>query len=181
MDAKQIISKIESGDYKIEYAEECNCSGIWSVERGELVFEPGNDVDWEALVLSVDGAIVADCIRGGDRHVYVDGVTESDIPDDVWSQMRLPEILNSGEVGNQEHDRKMRETLIDWLMTGDYSLAKDDERGFANEYTMILTETSESVTVTREQAEAWADDYLYRGDAATEAFVGLRIVETSDF
>lgn len=181
MDAKQIISKIESGEYKIEYAEECNCSGIWSVERGELVFEPGNDVDWEAMILSVGSVTVADRIRGGDRHVYAEGVTEDDIPDDVWSQMRLPEILNSGEAANAAHESKMRETLIDWLMEGDYSLSRDNLRGFANEYDMVLTETSEPVTVTREQAESWADDYLYRGDAATEAFVGLQIVETSDF
>lgn len=181
MDTNEVISKIEQGQYEIEYAEKCNCFGGWSVERGELVFALGNDIDWEAMSLVVDGEIIAERIRDGERHVYVDGLGWDDIPEKVWEEMRLPEVLNRGDEANGEHARKMRDTLVEWLMEGNYELDRDDERGFANEYTMILREVNEPVEITKQQAEKWADDYLYSGDAATDVFVGLRIEEDSDF
>ncbi len=74
----------------------------------------------------------------------------------------------------ESHDYTVMEALVDFLMRGDYALDRDDRRGFANEYTMILRECSERQEISREDAESWADGYLYGGDDATKAYVGFK-------
>jgi hypothetical protein len=99
-----------------------------------------------------------------------------DLPDEIIRKMELPYVVERGEIVNHKHHERRREALIAFLMEGDYELGKDSERGFANEYTMTLRPVASPIEVTREEAERWADDYLYSGDAATEAFVGFALI-----
>jgi hypothetical protein len=191
MDAKEIINKIEKGEYKIEHASECGCVFDWSIIKnnpysGRDELDDGRDVDecWEGMRLIVDDEWIAVRERFTEtRTVFVDGLGEDDIPDEIWDKMGMSAVAERGESGDgEQHDYRRRASLIDWLMEGNYSLDRDDQRGFANEYTMILRANDQPVEITPERAAEWADDYLYAGDAATEAFVGLRIEEYgSDF
>ncbi len=92
--------------------------------------------------------------------------------------------LNDGVEGNERgesinneiHEARRRAALISWLMENNYYLDRDDKRGFANEYTMILRESRvEESPISLEAAEKWADEYLYRGDAITAAFVSFKM------
>jgi hypothetical protein len=121
------------------------------------------------------GQVIAENIRYQGRNVLVDGLDTDDIPDEIWDQMHMSDMVGQGESANcPDHDARRREALIDWLGGCGYILDRDDERGFANEYTMILREASEGDESTL-TAEEWADQYLYAGDSATQAYNGFRV------
>jgi len=170
MNANELKSALSQGKYEITHHEECNCPGMWSVEGQDLVYEVGNDVDWCANVLVVDGVDIAERIQDGETHILCEGINYDDIPDAIWDELKLPEDSMPAE-----HYTRRREALVAWLMQGNYDLDRDDERGFGNEYTVILRPVDTPVTITHERAERWADDYLYKGDAATQSYVSLSI------
>lgn len=179
-DRAEIINKIEAGEYKIEHEEDCGCRIDWEIDaNGELIEEIDSDCCWEGNILYIGDEAIAQSIRYEGSEVLVDGIDRDDIPDDIWDEMRMGEMVERGQSPNCDtHEANLREALIDWIMESNYVLDREDERGFANEYTMILREVAEGETapaITREAAEEWADRFLYRGDAATEAFNGFRL------
>ena len=103
-------------------------------------------------------------------------MTKDDIPDAVWDEMSISEM---GDVNPASHDNNLRETLIDFVLDNNYICGRDDCRGFANEYTCTLQERSsdDKGETTQEEAGEWADAYLYKGDAATTAYVSFRFLE----
>lgn len=180
VDRTEIINKIEVGEYKIEHAEDCSCCISWEINaNGELVEDIDSDCCWEGNILYVGDEAIAQNIRYEGSEVLVDGIDRDDIPEEIWDGMRMGEMLERGESPYCDtHEADRREALIDWLVESNYILDRDDDRGFANEYIMILREVAEGETapeITREKAEKWADQFLYRGDAATEAFNGFRL------
>lgn len=180
VDRSDIINKIEAGEYKIEHEEDCSCRIDWDIDgNGELREDVDSDCCWEGNILYIGDEAIAQSIRYEESKVLVDGIDRDDIPEEIWGEMRMGEVVERGESQNCDtHEANRREALIDWLMESNYILGRDDGRGFANEYTMILREVAEGETapeITEEKAEEWADQFLYRGDAATEAFVGFRL------
>lgn len=175
----EIINKIAAGEYRIEHAEDCSCRIDWDIDsNGDLREDVDSDCCWEGNILYVSDEAIAQSIRYNGSEVLVD-IDRGDIPDEIWDEMRMSEMVEHGESPNCDtHEANRREALIDWLIESNYILDRDDSRGFSNEYTMVLREVAEGETapeITREAAEAWADEYLYSGDAATEAYVGFRL------
>ena len=79
---------------------------------------------------------------------------------------------------DEQYETFRREALVEYLMDCGYELDRDDNRGFANEYTMILRDTGDRPEEpTEDEAEEWADAFLYSGDAATESFVNFKFEE----
>ena len=184
MKREQIISKIEAGEYKIEHEEDCNCTFDWDIRDDQL--DDGVDADecWEGLILYVEDEAIAQSIRYDRSEVLVKELSRYDIPDEIWDKMKMSEMVERGDSPNNDtHETNRRDALIDWIMEGNYILDRNDERDFANEYTMILREVPEGETapeITREAAEKWADQFLYTGDAATAAYNGFRLEEPED-
>lgn len=117
---------------------------------------------------------MAQYVRYQGGQVLIDGLSIDDIQDEIWGEMKISDMVEQGDSGcSPTHDRR-RESLIGFLMNCGYELDRDDDRGFANEYTMILRDTGEEVENSEEDAEAWADDFLYDGDPTTEAYVRFR-------
>ena len=57
----------------------------------------------------------------------------------IWDKMRMSDMVDQGESPNCDtHETKRREALINWLMVGEYDISRDNIRGFANEYSIIL-------------------------------------------
>ncbi len=179
VDRSEIINKIEAGEYEIKHEEECGCQFDWDIRGVELTDGVESDCCWEGNILYIGDEAIAQSIRYEGSEVLVDGIDREDIPEQIWDEMRMGEMVERGESPNCDaHKANSREALIDWLMESNYILNRDDERGFANEYVMILREVAEGDTapeITREAAEEWADQFLYLGDAATEAFNGFRL------
>jgi hypothetical protein len=177
-----ILKKIKKGEYTIEYVENCQCHFWWHVTRdGRLVDDADGDECWSANMLYVDGKLVAAYVRFEGWKVYADDDLDiCDLPSSLIREMEMPNVVEHWEVVNEEHHDRRREALIAFLMEGNYELGRNDERGFANEYTMTLRPVASPIEVTRKEAEEWADDFLYSGDAATEAFVGFELLTTDD-
>ena len=176
----------EEGKYYIEHAEDCNCSFKWDIDgNGELVDNVDSDACWEGNVLYItgeewnDGEPVAEYIRYEGLRILHNSVEADDIPDHIKDEMRMSDMKEQGETGNPKcHDTFRREALVEYLMDCGYELDRDDNRGFANEYTMILRDTGDrSEEPTADEAEEWADAFLYSGDAATESFVNFKFEE----
>lgn len=179
MNRKEILKKIEAGKYKIEYNEDCGCHIDWVVTSQGLEMDIDSDSCYQSNTLIVDGKDIIEYIRYEGANEYA-GISLRELPPEVEYELRLGmwECLGRGETGSSEkHDKNVRNSLVAFLMEGEYELDRDDCRGFANEYTMILRKMPDGkkADIRQEEAEAWADDYLYKGDAATEAFVGFRL------
>jgi hypothetical protein len=173
----KVLARLEKGEYEIEYVESCKCYFDWHVTRdGHLDDGCESDECWVSNALYVDNDLVAEFVRFEGWKLYVDNLEVDDLPDEVIQRMELPYVVERGEIVNKKHYERRRKALVEFLMEGDYELGKDAERGFANEYTMTLKPVASPIHVTLEEAEQWADDFLYEGDAATEAFVGFALI-----
>ena len=174
----KIKADVEKGDYEIKYNEDCHCGFDWSINnQGDLVDDVSSDECYEQNVLYVGDEMIAAYVRFDGRNICVDDITKDDIPDEIWDEMDMSDMVNRGETGNSpSHDANRKSSLVEFLMDSGYILEKDEERGFGNEYTMVLREPNkdEKVETAEEEAESWADDFLYAGDAPTEAMVGFR-------
>lgn len=152
----------------VKYVESCDCSFYWYTdEHGVLVCDEEGQECWTANVLLVDGREVAAFVRFEGFQILED----FEIPEDIRQQMRLPYTVERGEIVNRKHHARKREALVHFLMEGHYEPGRDNLLGFGNEYLMFLRRTETPIQVSREEAEKWADAYLYYGDAVTQAFV----------
>ena len=172
----EIMTKITAGELDIRYEQKCECHFNWTIENDSLYDAVESDCCWEGCVLYVADVAIAEVIRFGEKQVLVNGLSNCDIPDEVRDQMRTSDFVEAGDTGNSAiHDLRKREALIEWLMDAGFELDRDMERGFANEYTMILRATAQPMTHSRQDVENWVDRFLYSGDAAAQAFVGFRL------
>lgn len=183
MKASEIITALDAGDYRIEHAENCNCSFNWRIYGKNIEETVFGDECWEGNTLYVGNEPIAQDTLYEGREVLTDGITEDDIPDDIWDEMGISEMVERGESANNDtHESNRRDSLIDWLnelVKQGYRLMRDNDRGFANEFTSVLvspdTDTDDNDWDER-TAEQWADDYLYNGDAATDAYNSVMII-----
>jgi hypothetical protein len=184
--ADMIIEELEQGNFRIEHCQDCNCSFKWDIdENGDLTDDVDTDACWEGNVLYVTlndcDERVAEFIRYERLNVFIDGMSVDDIPDNVLDKMRISDMRERGETGNPDcHEARRKEALVEYLMDCGYELDTNYNRGFANEYTMVLRRTKEPTYPTHEEADAWAESFLYSGDAATESFVNFRYDDESE-
>lgn len=177
--------KMATGEYTIEKRSNCNCSFDWDIRDGQLDDGCMSDECWEGNVLVIDGFDIAESIRYGESRVLADALKYDDIPDNIWDDMRMSNMVQQGESPNSDaHESSKRDSLIDYLSSlidDGYRLMRDNQRGFANEYTCILVRPGtgdEDINDGWDEldAETWADEYLYNGDAATQAYNGFDII-----
>ena len=182
---QNIISKIEAGEYNNERRNECGCSISWAIDGEELRPEIHSDACWVGNILVIDGEDVA-------QHVYGEGfewlVTLDedcdefeDIEDKIKDELNL--FDSDAEGAFEDHDEKLKKTLIDFLeekQSEGFKLMRDNERGFANEYECILVSPDETDEIAEDwddlEAEEWASEFLYQGDAMTQAFNSFRLI-----
>ena len=180
MEKKEIIAALQTGSYEVKYEQDCGCTFDWRVSgrvlaadimEEELIDGCETDCCWEGCVLYVGGEAVAEHVRYEARRVLAAGIAEDDIPDDIWDRMSMSDMVVQGESPNCDtHETKRREALINWLMVGEYDISRDNIRGFANEYSVILRALEKPKKNNRKASIRWANDILYRGDAATKAY-----------
>ena len=177
MEKKEIITALQAGLYEVRHEQDCGCTFNWHVAGEELIDGCETDCCWEGYVLYVAGEAVAEHVRYEARKVLAAGIAEDDIPDDIWDRMSMSDMVVQGESPNCDaHETTRREALINWLMVGEYDISRDNIRGFANEYSVILrSRRKPKKNISRKAAIRWATDILYRGDAATEAHNTVRI------
>jgi hypothetical protein len=188
MTKQELVKALENGEYKVAHESECNCSYDWHIEDDQLVNGVSSDGCWEGNILYIGDTAIAQAIRYDRPEPLIDGLSRKDIEEasgdeDIISDMEMSEMREQGESGqSEEHEEHERESLIEWLMQCGYELDRDDERNFSNEYTMILRKLADgaTATVTRSEAEEWADQFLYSGDAATQAYNGFRFEEAEN-
>jgi hypothetical protein len=186
MDRKEIIAALQAGNYKIEHREDCNCSFDWSIEGDTITDNCYGNECWEGKVLIVGGEEIAESIRYDASRVLIDDLGDDDIPDDIWDEMRMSDMVEQGDSANNDtHESNRRDALICWLeqLVADdkYRLMRDNERGFANEFVVILVSPDadpEDIDDDWDEltVEEWADQYLYSGDAATQDFSGCKVI-----
>lgn len=185
MKKEEIIAALEAGNYKIEHREDCNCSFDWHIEGNGIDDGCDGNECWEGNILVVGGEDIAQHIRYDRSEVLTDLIDADDIPDAIWDEMRMSDMVEQGESANNDtHERNRRNALIEWLeqlISDGYSLMRDNERGFANEFTVILVSPDANPDDIDDDwdeltAEEWADDYFYTGDAATQDFSGCKVI-----
>jgi hypothetical protein len=179
------MKKLESGNYNIRYTDDCGCSIDWDIVDEGVQPDISSDACYESNLLSVDGEDIAEYIRYDGLKMLTDTIDRDDIPDRIIDEMRLSDMCEQGDSGNGEtHDNNLRNTLIDWLserVDEGYKLMRDNERGFANEFTVLLVSPGADADEIDEDwdtltPEAWAREYLYSGDAATQAYNGCKVI-----
>lgn len=181
MDRGQILSALESSNYTIEHDCACDCEvdGITSDNGVEI---SGNEC-WQSNSLYIDGILIAEYIQHNSRKMHIDDISDDDISDDIWGEMAIGD-----DADNPVHDEE--QMILEYLQSSmdDWRYYRDNERNFANEYTIILISPDiESVdgkniaelsddwdTLT---AEETAHEIAYTGDAATQAYNSLRVID----
>jgi len=186
MTRDDIITALADGNYRIEHAEDCNCSFAWDIDGDTITDNCTSDECWEGNILYVGDEMIAEAIRYGECRTLTDLVDADDIPDEIWDTMRMSDTVQQGDsADNDTHERNRRDALVDWLteLVADdgYRLMRDNDRGFANEYTVILVSPDADPDDIDDDwdeltPEQWADEYLYNGDAATEAYNGCLVI-----
>ena len=158
-----IIKRLKAGDFQVEH--HCGCGFHWHIDgTGKLDDGCESHERLEGNLLVVDGGTVAQWIRYESREVLVNGMENSDIPDEIWQKMRNPDYCKRGESPDcSPHESNRRDSLVEWLMVSGFDLDHDDERDSAKEYTMFVRDNGIKPEITRKEAEKWADSFLYPG------------------
>ena len=183
MKKSEIISALENGNYSIKLESDCGCSIDWSIDQNnQLTADVDSDACWVGYLLYVNGETdaIAQHIYGESFEILNSEIEEEDIPEDIRDQMETPD---SSWPDNDDHDAKLKKTLISYLI--DHieqggKLYRDNERGFANEYEciLVLPESTDEIDEDWDELEPeeWASEFLYKGDAATEAYNSHRVI-----
>lgn len=133
---KEIIKNLESGKYRVEYRESCNCQFDWYLQDGKLDCEVENidccnynvlvmpDLAGQSLV-HTDGVLATYNALGG-LNVRLQGqttlealveaesaITDAMIANDVITL--LSRNVESPDAVNETHHKRMRDSLADWI------------------------------------------------------------------
>ena len=196
MDAAKVRKAINSDEYEVREGSDCGCSIRWEIERGELVCNVySDDACYTSQVLVIDGEDVAEYVRYEGLQRYevddypddYDGEDDEDsLKDDVRDLIRMGEMTERGDDPNgPAHAEKVADALKDYIETLEadgWTLYRDNVRGFANEYDCILVAPNAGQDEINDDwdeldVETWCKEYLYDGDAITEAYNGIRVIE----
>lgn len=171
MEKETIIEKLENGEYTVEQERCCGCS-IESISNQTGILLDAREC-WRVSYLFVedgDGTqlLVAqkDCVCG-DEDLF-EGLTLDDIPEEALEALREYGDLPQHDPGDLE------EMIRDYLTENELVVVLDPQRGFANEYKMILCSESEA----KELVDACDDFEILDEDDACER---LDRYKTEDF
>lgn len=159
--AKKILKNLETGNYRLEYREHCDCRFDWSIENGKLVC----DIDSDDGDCWYDNVLIMDDLAGQCDDVLrvgSDGISDGIIAiNDPYFGLTVPLInasrdvvqeivnaivfsdahqilidgINSPDANNDLHDRRKREALAKWLSDNKHLKSYVYyPRDFANEY-----------------------------------------------
>lgn len=184
-DTESIIDDLENKRYHIDVEHNCDCRLDWEIDyRGELTDENSDfDCCWVGKILYLDNSEtpIAEYIAGEGFRTLLKGLNDDDIPESVKDEMN---ICDSNWPENQSHTQSRRNALIRFLneqKEEGYKLMRDNERGFANQYTCILVAPDAIDQINDDwdelEAENWADEFLYKGDNATQAFNSFKLIK----
>jgi len=177
---RTIIEAIKSGDYSIEPEENCGCAFAWKIMDDTIMDDGEGHECWIGATLIIAGEPIAEFIQYDGRRVLVPGISADDIPDDIWDAIKCaipPEPHN--------HIANSRESLEEWLAdlcAQGYRLYRDPQRGFANEWRIILAAPTVSAEDISDDWDVlspadWATDYHYSGDAITDVRIFVVVLQ----
>lgn len=169
---KQILAAIAAGDYTIRTDRDCCCNHDWHIDDNDQLTDDLDASDcWVANALVVGGEDIMYSVVGAEtQDVSGCSITLDDLPAAV-----AREVVIHDDAENALHTARTRESLIEWLreqVAAGYRLMRDPQRGFANEYRMLLVAPGAEVDEDWDDIatpEQWADGHLYNGDDATQA------------
>jgi hypothetical protein len=186
MTREEMIKAIEDGNYEIKHEEDCSCSFDWHIEGDQLDDGCYGNECWEGNILYVGEEMIAQSIRYDvHREMLTDVIDEDDIPDEIWDEMRMSDMVEQGDSANNDtHERRRKDALIEWLtqlVADGYELKRNNERGFANEFSVVLVSPDADPDEIDDDwddltVDEWADGYFYSGDAATQDFSGHKVI-----
>jgi len=192
LNKQNIIAAIRKGRYTIKKEYDCGCQMNWLITKdGELQNDYNSDECYLANVLYVKGKAIAQYIRYGKPEVLIDSICVADIPNEIWNEMMISEIRTRGEGINPLHDKRERESLIDYLtnlVSQGWMLYRDNLRGFSNEYVLYLISPDSSLQIpgTDEKINInvlkkigiteFADSYLWEGDQITDCYASMIVL-----
>lgn len=199
---KKIIKNLETGNYRIEYREYCDCRFYWYLNDGKLDCDiQSTDGDcWydnvlimDDLALDVGNAGIIACYDeyfGLNVTFNVSRDVEQEIlklikDSDAYQQ--LTDGIHSPDANNDLHDRRKREALVNWLEKNVHlNLYTYYPRDFANEYVCVLLVLpyycykKDSLQVPAhwypKTAEKWAEMFLQKDTDGTRYDKGFKLV-----
>lgn len=175
MTKEQIIKKLEAGDYKVEHDSACNCS-IKSISDNGIDWYPGDECWQNATLIVGDDEEIVECIQHDPARWIRNDLDWDDIPPEAAAGVELSDAEE-----NPSHD--VERMVLDYLedLPEGTRFYRDNDRGFANEYTSIIVEPGADEDEIDEDwdeidAEQCAHDIAYNGDAATQAYNSIRVI-----
>jgi len=199
---KKIIKNLETGNFRIEYREHCDCRFFWHLNDGELDCDiQSTDGDcWfdnvlimDDLALDVGNAGIIACydahfglnvtvnVRHAVKRVIVNVIQNSD------AIQELTDGIYSPDANNDLHDKRKQAALVNWLEKNTHlNLYTYYPRDFANEYVCVLLAMpyyyykKDSLQAPAhwypKTAEKWAEMYLQKDMGGTQYDIGFELV-----
>lgn len=177
---EQFIEGIKSGNYEVKLENECNCCFDWNIKDGRLVDEGDSDCCWVGHILYVANVPVYQDMQFEAREDLIKGLDVYKLLTEELDRWDIEEAMNTSDSEeNEEHTRRKSETLIEWLKESEYKFYIHYPRNFANEYDCILVAPGAEIKEewTEINPEEWAENYLWNGNASTEAFNGFVLAD----
>jgi hypothetical protein len=174
----EIMAKLNAGEFDIRYEQKCDCRFNWTVANDSLYDGVEAGCCWEGFVLYVADVAIAEMIHFDEKRVLVEWMSNCDIPEEIWDQMRPSDYVKVRETGNLTvHDLRRFVALVEWLMDAGFELVLDKykDRGFAKEHTVVLRNSARPVINSRQDVENWVNRFRSSGDSAAPGYIGFRL------
>lgn len=194
MNKKQLVKSLKAGNYKIEMDKDCCCSISWYIEDGNLYNRIDEGGCYVRSLLSVtdengeEKEIAEEVAHEPLNYLGFDmstdefiGLLEENDLKRILDEMRFSDDHEENDV----HNKRVLESLIDFLKYDDYTCYIRYPHDFANEYDCILVNNDVDEDEIPEgaekvDAERFADAYLESGDSATKYYIGFQVIEPKD-
>jgi len=203
---KKIIQNLETGNYRIEYREHCDCRFYWYLNDGKLDCDiQSTDGDcWFDNVLIMDdlaldvgytyynAGIIAcyDAYFGLNVTINVSHAVEQEIIKAIKDSDAIQELTDgiySPDANNDLHDKRKQAALVNWLEKNTHLQTYTYyPRAFANEYVCVLLALpyycykKDSLWIPGywypRTAEEWAEMYLRKDTDGTQFDIGFELV-----
>lgn len=192
MRKEELLEALKAGEYEIKMESDCGCSIWWDIKGGELIPEISSDCCWVGNVLYVKDPKTGEEVAIAEQLAYEPfnevgaGMTTEEFRA-MLEENDLEHIIDDMQFDeenedNMDHDKKMEETLVEFIEENEYRCFVRYPRNFANEYDCILVakdvddddvpDDAEEIT-----AEEFAEKYLRKDDAATKYYIGFELIE----
>ncbi len=193
---EQIITALRAGDYSINFESDCSCSIVWEIEQLKQDYDTYfglqpdivSDCCWIGKVLSItingESEAIAENIAYEPLNSLVKNISYEEIEeifDEVTGKSLSQEMMFDENRGNPDHEKRLKESLIDFINENEYKCYIHYPRNFGNEYTCILTEKDVPQDKTHKfdniTAEEFADMKLKKEDVLTKYYRSFDFIE----